>query len=452
MAGRSARRKAPRRAPSPRKGLESFRYRSAIVRDGSVASSGSASVDADDVVSSERLSASGAALQRLVKSAPPLSNDLRLKNDLEGVKEGAEEDEPPPDDDDCAGAGVEVDGEGEVSETSPPDAAQSLEPVAASQRNAGQYTVIAFVNSASGGGMGTTIMQSLQSHLGPTHVFDLHSCRPGNMPEDILIKYAADPMVRVLACGGDGTCGWIFSSLDKVWSTVLGPTCRVHLSEYKDHLPLAIMPLGTGNDLSRQFHWGPTFQANMKEKSRIALVQASKLTALDRWRCIILPVNELRDDEKQLIPKILGSVSQDATPEEDGDEELPIQRQSTLNLLQTLLNDDDLARPPTLSRKAQKLLAKSPDPSAQFFDGVFCNYFSLGFDALVAYLFHHEREAHPEKFTSPTKNKIVYVQKALYAFKAPQLRKRVKLLVNNDKGELVKLKIPKFCRAIVSFP
>jgi hypothetical protein len=261
-------------------------------------------------------------------------------------------------------------------------------------RNAGEYTIIAFVNSASGGGKGETLYKTLQDHLGESYVIDLKSCRPGNMPEDTLIQYAADPMVRILACGGDGTCGWIFSSLDKVWLKMLGersPTSRIHLSKFKDHLPLAIMPLGTGNDLSRQFRWGGKFDESMTQKSMIQSVQRARMTKLDRWRCIIVPFRELGAEEKECIPSILSG--NDAGMKE--------------HFIEELLGFRDEVANPKKSRLQTAKSFKGPCPtqiaSNQCFDGVFCNYLSLGFDATIAYLFHHEREMHPEKFTSPIK-------------------------------------------------
>ena len=46
--------------------------------------------------------------------------------------------------------------------------------------------------------------------------------------------------LRILVCGGDGTVGWILSVLD----------------ELKLKVSVAVLPLGTGNDLARSFGWG----------------------------------------------------------------------------------------------------------------------------------------------------------------------------------------------------
>lgn len=61
---------------------------------------------------------------------------------------------------------------------------------------------------------------------------------------------AKDPRenMRVMVAGGDGTVGWVLGSLGQLYGESREPI-----------LPIGIIPLGTGNDLSRSFGWGGSF-------------------------------------------------------------------------------------------------------------------------------------------------------------------------------------------------
>ncbi|XP_016371967.1 diacylglycerol kinase iota-like [Sinocyclocheilus rhinocerous] len=98
--------------------------------------------------------------------------------------------------------------------------------------------VLVFVNPKSGGNQGTKLLQMFMWILNPRQVFDLSQ----GGPREALELYRKVPNLRILACGGDGTVGWILSALDEL--------------QMNPQPPVAVLPLGTGNDLARTLNWG----------------------------------------------------------------------------------------------------------------------------------------------------------------------------------------------------
>ncbi|XP_077325352.1 diacylglycerol kinase iota isoform X4 [Lithobates pipiens] len=238
--------------------------------------------------------------------------------------------------------------------------------------------LLVFVNPKSGGNQGTKVMQMFMWYLNPRQVFDLSQ----EGPREALELYRKVPNIRILACGGDGTVGWILSVLDEL--------------QMNPQPPVAVLPLGTGNDLARTLNWGGGYTDEPVSKI-LCHVEDGSIVQLDRWNLHVERNPDLLHEEL-----------------DDGTHKLPL--------------------------------------------NVFNNYFSLGFDAHVTLEFHESREANPEKFNSRFRNKMFYAGAAFSDFlqrSSRDLAKHVKVVCDGTDLTpkiqelkfqcIVFLNIPRYC-------
>ncbi|THD27831.1 Diacylglycerol kinase [Fasciola hepatica] len=211
----------------------------------------------------------------------------------------------------------------------------------------GVQPLLVLVNVKSGGCQGIELITSFRKLLNPHQVFNLDYGGP--LPGLHCFRHLK--RFKILVCGGDGTVGWALSCLDNVGQDAACPTP-----------PMAILPLGTGNDLARVLRWGSGYTGGEEPLSILRDVVEAEKIRLDRWTVVIKPDEAEKDAQKKQL-------------------------------------------------QIQANAANTNEDTSRIF--VMNNYFGLGIDADLNLDFHMAREENPAKFNSRIHNKSVYLKMGL---------------------------------------
>ncbi|KAG8454938.1 hypothetical protein GDO86_001237 [Hymenochirus boettgeri] len=221
--------------------------------------------------------------------------------------------------------------------------------------------LLVFVNPKSGGLKGRDLLYSFRKLLNPHQVFELTNGGP--LPG--FHTFSQISYFRVLVCGGDGTVGWVLGALEEIRYKLACPEPSI-----------AVLPLGTGNDLGRVLRWGAGYSGEDPYSILISVDEAENVL-MDRWTILL--------DAQEGVDAMENGISEPDPP---------------------------------------KIVQMN-------------NYCGIGIDAELSLDFHQAREIEPGKFNSRFHNKGVYVKAGLQKLSHNRnLHKDLKLQVDQQEMEL----------------
>lgn len=128
-------------------------------------------------------------------------------------------------------------------------------------------------NCKSGDSNSADMISLFRSLLHPGQVAEIGAAGPRGALK-VVAKLPAGTQARILVAGGDGTVGWI---LNTIADMRLEPQPQV-----------CILPIGTGNDLSRVLRWGAEPPAGqLQAADMLRRIRAARPQTLDRWQVLV---------------------------------------------------------------------------------------------------------------------------------------------------------------------
>ena len=142
--------------------------------------------------------------------------------------------------------------------------------------------LLVFLNPMSGGQLGRALIEKFRRFLNPIQVVDLSKDKPTKALEMYRCVAEEDNLV-VVVCGGDGSAGWIMDSISQSYKGL--------------HVPLGMLPLGTGNDLAQVLGWGAGHTLDDDLSKFLRRVHTSTTSLFDRWSVGYVRIRSPEDEK-----------------------------------------------------------------------------------------------------------------------------------------------------------
>lgn len=294
--------------------------------------------------------------------------------------------------------------------------------------------IIVFVNTRSGGQAGASLLEPMRNTYGEENVFDIFE--PPIGPKDGLEIFMINKKtkdLRILVAGGDGTVNWVIDTIDTL----------CHANTDVAWPAIAILPLGTGNDLSRQFKWGHGYHGQDLEIIKNSM-KIAKIDQLDRWQLTIHEVNEVESkvNDKSDNKKETEDKDKNTTPVAKQEKEIELtEKTNTTNIVTETKVDKNIAKTETETETKSEL-------GKEILNRKFVNYFGIGVDGKMVTKFEECRKSCSWMFCCRCMNNMIY---GFFGFINPCLPNALidqeyDVTLNNNNH---KCKVPKRARGIM---